>query len=115
MYYLYLIESLSGRVGFGIAQTPKERNKQYCSHAGGIVNMHLYGGLRAHAKALERTIKTQYVDNIWTIEDWQTEWLNDDIPMSQLKEYVETLIAERHFRLQLIATDYNFTKELPNE
>jgi hypothetical protein len=115
MYYLYLIESLGGRVGFGIAQNPKERNKQYCSHAGGIVNMHLYGGLRAHAKALERTIKTQYVDNIWTIEDWQTEWLNDDIPMSQLKEYVETLIAERHFRLQLIATDYNFTKELPNE
>jgi len=96
-------------------QTPKERNKQYCSHMGGIVNMRVYGGLRAHAKALERTIKTQYIDNIWTIDDWETEWLNDTVPMSQLVEYVETLIAERHFRLHLVATDYNFTMEFPNE
>jgi hypothetical protein len=94
-------------------QTPKERNKQYCSHMGGIVNMRIYGGLRAHAKALERTIKTQYVDNIWTIDDWETEWLNDDIPMSQLQDYVESLIAERHFRLKLIVPEWNFTQEFP--
>lgn len=79
---------------------------------GGIVNMRVYGGLRAHAKALERTIKTQYVDNIWTIDDWKTEWLNDDIPMSQLKDYVEDLIKERHFKLKLIASDWNFTQDL---
>lgn len=113
MYYFYLIKSLGGRAGFGIAQVPKERNKQYCSHAGGIVNMHLYGGLRAHAKALERTIKTQYVDNIWQIEDWKTEWLNDDVSMEQLKDYVETLIAERHFKLKLIKENYNFLQDLP--
>lgn len=112
MYYFYLIESLGGRAGFGIAQDPKERNKQYCSHAGGIVNMHLYGGLRAHAKALERTIKTQYIDNIWKIEDWKTEWLNDDVPMSDLKKYVESLIHERHFKLKLVAKGYNFLQDV---
>jgi len=108
MYHLYLIKSLGGRAGFGIAQDIKERNKQYCSHAGGIVNMHVYGGLRAHAKALERTIKTQYVDNIWTIEDWRTEWLNDSVSIEVLQEYVDTLIKERHFKLKLIASNYNF-------
>lgn len=114
MYYLYLIQSPFGRPGFGIMQTPKERNKQYCSHMGGIVNMRIYGGLRAHAKALERTIKTQYIDNIWTIDDWETEWLNDTVPMSQLQEYVESLIAERHFRLKLIVPEWNFTQDLPD-
>jgi hypothetical protein len=58
--------------------------------------------------ALERTIKTQYIDNLWIIEDWKTEWLNDNIPMSDLKEYVDNLIKERHFRLQLISSNYNF-------
>jgi hypothetical protein len=110
MYYFYIIESLSGRVGFGIAQGIKERNKQYCSHAGGIVKMQVYGGLRAHAKALERTIKTQYVDNIWQIEDWQTEWLNVDVSLETLKQYVESLIKDRHFRLNLIVSDYDFTQ-----
>jgi hypothetical protein len=75
--------------------------------------MQLYGGLRAHAKALERTIKTQYVDNIWQIEDWKTEWLNDNVPLSALQEYVDKLIKERHFKLKLVAKDYNFLLELP--
>lgn len=110
MYHFYLIESLGGRAGFGIAQDIKERNKQYCSHAGGIVKMQVYSGLRAHAKALERTIKTQYIDNLWIIEDWKTEWLNDSIPMNDLKDYVDSLISERHFRLKLVAQDYDFTK-----
>jgi hypothetical protein len=113
MYYLYLIQSPFGRPGFGIMQTPPERNKQYCSHMGGIVNMRIYGGLRAHAKALERTIKTQYIDNIWIVDDWKTEWLNDTVPMSQLIEYVESLIQERHFRLKLIAPEWNFQQALP--
>lgn len=110
MYHFYLIESLGNRAGFGIAQDIKERNKQYCSHAGGIVKMQVYGGLRAHAKALERTIKTQYIDNIWKIEDWNTEWLNDDISLRQLKDYVDELIKERHFKLKLITKDYDFTQ-----
>ena len=110
MYYFYIIESVGGRVGFGIAQDIKDRNQQYCSHAGDIVNMQVYGGQRTHAKALERTIKTQYIDNIWVIEDWYTEWLNKDISIDVLQEYVEQLIAERHLNVKLVAKDYNFTQ-----
>jgi len=80
---------------------------------GGIVNMRVYGGLRAHAKALERIIKTQYVDNIWIVDDWATEWLNDNVPMGQLIEYVEGLIKDRHFRLKLISSEWNFQQTLP--
>ena len=112
MYYFYIIISVSGRIGFGIAQNIKERNKQYCSHAGSIVNMFVYGGLRNHAKALERIIKTQYIDNIWIIEDWKTEWLTEDINMENFKEYVDGLISERHYRLTLIAENYNFTQDV---
>lgn len=111
MYYFYIIISVGGRIGFGIAQDIRERNKQYCSHAGDIVKMYVYGGQRTHAKALERTIKTQYIDNIWTIEDWRTEWLNDSVTVEQLKSYVDQLIQERHFRLTLLAENYDFTQE----
>jgi hypothetical protein len=110
MYYFYIIISVGGRVGFGIAQNIYERNKQYCSHAGDIVNMHVYGGLRTHAKALERTIKTQYVDNLWVIDDWTTEWLNSGIGVDELQEYVDQLIVERHLDVRLVMKDYNFTQ-----
>ena len=110
MYYFYIIISVGGRIGFGIAQDIKERNKQYCSHAGDIVQMYVYSGQRTHAKALERTIKTQYIDNIWKIEDWQTEWLNKDITDVQLKQYVDELIEERHFHLTLVKENYDFTQ-----
>lgn len=107
-YYFYIIKSVGRRVGFGIAQNINERNKQYCSHAGDIVKMTVYGGQRTHAKALERTIKTQYVDNLWTIGDWQTEWLNSDVTQEQLKQYVDTLIVERHFKLKVVAEEFDF-------
>lgn len=113
MYYFYIIVSAFGRIGFGIAQDPKERNKQYCSHSGGIVDfVFLYGGLSTHAKALERTIKTQYIDNIWMLDDWKTEWLNDDVDINDFHTYVNSLISERHFRLSQVAQNYNFQKEL---
>lgn len=114
MYYFYIIVSAFGRIGFGIATNPKERNKQYCSHSGGIVNfIYLYGGQRTHAKALERTIKTQYVDNIWVIDDWKTEWLNDDVKIEDFQQYVSELIRDRHFKLKLVAENYNFQEDDP--
>jgi len=110
MYYFYIIISVGGRVGFGISQNIEDRNQQYCSHAGDIVKMYVYGGQRTHAKALERTIKTQYVDNIWKIGDWQTEWLNKDVTKEQLKSYVDELIEQRHFHLTLVKENYDFTQ-----
>lgn len=111
MYHLYLVTSVGGRAGFGIATDYRERNKHYASHSGDIVTFsYIYGGLRTHAKALERTIKTQYVDNIWMIDDWKTEWLIKDVPMSDLQAYVQELIDTRYYKLKLLAKEYDFTQ-----
>lgn len=110
-YYLYLVESVGGRAGFGIAEDYRERNKHYASHSGDIVKFsRIYTGLRAKAKALERTIKRQYVDNIWMVDDWKTEWLVKDVSMSQLEAYVDNLNSTRHFGLTLFAQGYDFTQ-----
>jgi len=111
MYHLYLVTSVGGRAGFGIATDYRERNKHYASHSGDIVTFsYIYGGLRTHAKALERTIKTQYVDNIWMVDDWKTEWLIKDVPMSNLQAYVQELIDTRHYKLKLLTKEYDFTQ-----
>ena len=109
MYHLYLVTSVGGRAGFGIATDYRERNKHYASHSACYV-LDIYGGLRTHAKALERTIKTQYVDNIWMIDDWKTEWLIKDVPMSDLQAYVQELIDTRYYKLKLLAKEYDFTQ-----
>ena len=114
MYYFYIIENLRGRAGFGIAQDARERNKQYTSHSGDLVKFpFLFGGQRAHAKALERTIKTQWVDNVWILDDWETEWLKDGITVHDLKNHVEQLIKTRHYKLNLVSIDFDFRKENP--
>ena len=33
MYHLYIVKSIGGRIGFGIATDLKERNKHYASHS----------------------------------------------------------------------------------
>ena len=110
-YYFYIVQG--DRAGFGIAQDMKDRSQKYSSHSGRIVNFpYVFAGHRPHAKALERTIKTQLYDDIWMIEDWRTEWFNDNITIEMLKETVDRLIAERHMRLECVAKDYDFTKRL---
>jgi|11_taG_2_1085331.scaffolds.fasta_scaffold00229_31 hypothetical protein len=110
-YYFYIVQG--DRAGFGIAQDMKHRSQQYSSHSGRIVNFpFVFAGHRPHAKALERTIKTELYDDIWMIEDWRTEWLNDNITIDMLKEIVDRLIAERHYKVECIATNYDFTKRL---
>jgi hypothetical protein len=110
-YYFYIVQG--DRAGFGIAQDMKHRSQQYSSHTGRIVNFpFVFAGHRPHAKALERSIKTEFHDDIWMIEDWRTEWLNDDITIEMLKETVDRLIAERHYKLECIAINYDFTKRL---
>ena len=112
-YYFYIV--LGDRAGFGIAQDMKHRSQQYSSHSGRIVNFpFVFAGHRPHAKALERAIKTELYDDIWMIEDWRTEWLNDNITIDILKEIVDRLIAERHYKVECIATNYDFTKQLTN-
>jgi len=116
MYHLYIVENSKGRVGFGIAKDYVERNQFYCGHSGDILKFPvIYGGLRAHAKALEKTIKTELSDDIWTIEkenkDWKTEWLNEDKDRKFLESYINDLIKNRHIKLKIITRDYDFTQE----
>lgn len=109
MYYFYLIESVRGRPGFGITSIPHERNKQYISHSGDLLKfVYLFGGQKTHAKALESAIKTQYVDNLWKLDDWETEWLADGFTMDQLYTHVTELITDRHYHLKLVATDFDY-------
>ena len=110
-YYFYIVQG--DRVGFGIAQDMKDRSQKYSSHTGRVVNFpYVYAGYKPHAKALERTIKTELYNDIWMIEDWRTEWLNDNITINMLKETVDRLITERHYKVKCIAVDYDFTKRL---
>ena len=110
MYHLYLMEAPGGRTGFGICQHYFDRNKKYISHMGEIVKFsYIYGGTRAHAKSVERTIKQKLQDKLWTIEDWKTEWL-DDLSIDELKIYVDDLIERQHYKLELVKTNYDITQ-----
>ena len=44
------------------------------------------------------------------VDDWKTEWLIKDVSMSELQIYVQDLIDTRHYKLKLLATDYDFTQ-----
>jgi predicted GIY-YIG superfamily endonuclease len=115
MYYFYVIQSVGNRVGFGITSNPVERNKQYVSHSGDVVKFrYLYGGIKAHAMALERTIKTQWVDDIWKVEGWSTEWLISTIGLEDFASRISDLIKERHLKLELVAKNFDFTMQLPH-
>ena len=116
MYYFYIIKP-KNRVGFGIATDPSNRLQKYISHVGDDVKFsYLYGGLRTKTHSLERTIKKENTDKLWQIETWskvwKTEWLNEDVTLEEFKEYVDTLISERHLDLKLIAKDFSITQEL---
>ena len=110
-YYFYIVQG--DRTGFGIAKDMKERSQQYSSHTGRIVNFpYVYGGYKPHAQALERSIKSVMFDDIWLVEDWRTEWFNENMTVEMFKETVDRLIEERHMKIECIAKDYDFTKRL---
>jgi len=113
MYHLYIVQSIGGRCGFGIATDIKGRNQHYASHSGDIVKFPVvFAGLRAHAKAVEKTIKREFQDEIWTEGDWHTEWLEKTVTADHLEKYVSQLITERHFQLSILARDYDFTQDV---
>lgn len=117
MYYFYIIKP-KNRVGFGIAADPNTRLQKYISHTGDDVKFsYLYGGIRTKAHSLERTIKKENFDKLWQLETWskvwKTEWLNEDADLEEFKNYVDSLIVERHLGLELIAKDFDITQSLP--
>jgi hypothetical protein len=44
------------------------------------------------------------------VDDWKTEWLKDGVSMTDLKSYVDELVNDRHYRIKVIAEDYDFTQ-----
>jgi hypothetical protein len=46
------------------------------------------------------------------IDDWATEWLNDNVAIEDFHEYVDQLITERHIRVSQVAENYNFQQDL---
>jgi len=83
-YYLYLVQSVLGRIGFGIAKDYIERNQFYAGHSGDVLIFPVvWKGWRSHAKSLEKKIKSRLNEHIWKVEKpsgetWTTEWLNKD-------------------------------------
>ena len=112
MYYFYVIKPFS-RIGFGITQDYADRNKKYCSHCGELVPfVRLYGGLQTKSKKLERDIKRQYAHNIWVVDDWKTEWLNQDVKLDDFVAFLESIIVDKHLDLRLVAENITFQDQL---
>jgi hypothetical protein len=112
-YHLYIVKGVGGRVGFGIATNYKDRNKHYSSHSGDIVTFPvIYAGIRAHAKAVEKTIKNELTDHIWYVDDWKTEWLDKKYDEKFLEDYVNQVIKEKHCRLKVLHRNYDFTQDV---
>lgn len=110
MYYFYIVQSIGGRVGFGITKDYEERNKQYCSHSGDIVTFPLvFGGRKNHAINLENSIKREMMDECWAVEGWRTEWLNSDMTLEQFIRIIEEKISERHYVLEIVEEDFSIS------
>jgi hypothetical protein len=112
MYYFYIIVSVGGRIGFGICQDYFKRNHDYVSHSGDIVDfVYLFGGIRNHSKSLEKTVKQDWADKVWRIDDWETEWLEKTVTLEEFYQYISQILKERPFlKLKLIAQNYNCTQ-----
>lgn len=113
MYYFYIVQSVSGRIGFGITGDPNDRNKKYTSHSGDIIKFpYLYQGLETHCKGLERSLKKQFTDKIWVVEDWKTEWYTEDVSVNYVTDLVNELIKERHLKVKLVCENFDYTTDL---
>ena len=51
-------------------------------------------------KFYENIIKKQNRDMLWKVDEWETEWLDNDWTPEQLLEFVQNTIAENHFQQQ---------------
>jgi len=97
--YFYILPG-PFRLGFGITGNHERRAKDYTGAWGGIAEFkYLFEGPTPHIKRLEKIIKDMHQDMLWTVDDWETEWLNNNWTAENLLEFVKDLIAERHLRV----------------
>lgn len=91
------------RTGFGITSDHERREKDYTGAWGGIARFsYLFDGANTHVKRLENIIKIQNRDMLWKVDEWETEWLDNDWTVEQLLEFVKTMVDERHLKLTQI-------------
>jgi|688.fasta_scaffold70884_8 hypothetical protein len=102
MSYFYILPG-PYRVGFGITGDFKRREKDYTGAWGGIAEFaYLFEGTGTHVKRLENIIKVQNRDMLWKVDEWETEWLDNNWTAEQLLYFVTDIIDERHLKLTRI-------------
>lgn len=100
--YFYILQG-PYRLGFGITSNHERRAKDYTGAWGGVAEfVHLFEGPTPHIKRLEQIIKTMHVDMLWCIDDWRTEWLDNDWTTNDLLAFVLETINERHMPIKQI-------------
>jgi hypothetical protein len=99
MSYFYILPG-PFRTGFGITGDHERREKDYTGAWGGVARFsYLFEGTSTHIKRLENIIKIQNRDILWKVDEWETEWLDNDWTPEQLLEFVQELVAERHLKV----------------
>ena len=97
--YFYILPG-PYRLGFGITSNYLRRQKDYTGAWGGEAQFkYLFEGPTPHIKRLENIIKTMHRDMLWKLDDWETEWLDNDWTPEQLRDFVLENIAERHLKI----------------
>jgi hypothetical protein len=100
--YFYILPG-PFRLGFGITSNYERRKKDYTGAWGGPAEFkYLFEGPTPHIKRLENIIKTMHRDMLWKIDEWETEWLDNDWTPEQLLEFVLDTINERHLQIKQI-------------
>jgi hypothetical protein len=97
--YFYILPG-PFRLGFGITGNHERREKDYTGAWGGPAKFkYLFEGPTPHIKRLENIIKTMHTDLLWKIDEWETEWLDNDWTAEQLLTFVLETIQERHLKV----------------
>jgi hypothetical protein len=100
--YFYILPG-PFRLGFGITSHIENRAKSYTGAWGGEAEFkYLLEGPTPHIKRLENIIKTMHKDMLWKVDEWETEWLDNNWTPEELLEFVKTMISERHLPIKQV-------------
>jgi hypothetical protein len=100
--YFYILQG-PYRLGFGITGNHERREKDYTGAWGGVAKFnYLFEGPLPHVKRLENIIKDMHKDMLWHLDEWKTEWLDNDWTAEQLRDFVLQLVQERHLHIQQV-------------
>jgi hypothetical protein len=100
--YFYILPG-PFRLGFGITSNHERREKDYTGAWGGIAKFkYLFEGPTPHVKRLENIIKDMNRDLLWKVDEWETEWLDNDWTPEDLLDFIKEIIIERHLPIKQI-------------